>query len=83
MARAPRGGGEGERRPMAKATVAARGVPWHHPRRATPARGPGGHPHQIPMVAGRAATEEHRRTAAAGQNPSPEGFDAATRGGAE
>jgi hypothetical protein len=81
VARAPRGGGEGERRPVAEATVAARGVPQHHPRRATLARGPGGHQHQRPEVAGRAASEKRWSTAAGGRNPSHgEVFSAVIRG---
>jgi hypothetical protein len=70
VARASRGGGEEERRPVAEATVAAGGVPWHHPRRATPARGPGGHWHQRPKVAGWAASEEHQSMVVGGRNPS-------------
>jgi hypothetical protein len=55
VARAPQRGGDVEEVAAAEATVAARGVPRHHPCRATPARGPGGHRRQRPEVAGLAS----------------------------
>jgi hypothetical protein len=57
-------------------------APWHQPCRATPTQGPEGHHVRARCWLVGAAPEEHRRTAAAGRNPSPEGFGAAIRGGA-